>query len=273
MNIKIVFKSTKEQARVLARDLANRLRSYGAVAWTEDEVPPDAGARPDVVVILGGDGTILRAARQYGPQEIPILGVNLGQVGFLAELRAEDLDQYLPRLLARDYTVQERLMLKVTIMPAGGSPVSYLGLNDAVLRAETARVVEISVEINGEPLGLFRGDGLIVATPTGSTGYSLAAGGPVILTEVEALLLTPINSFSLSSCPLVMPADSVIRMQVTGLRKAGLTVDGQVEVSMEPGEMVEITRADTVARLVKMKDKTLAEALGARLRRGEGSLA
>ena len=267
MNVEIAFKSGREETRKLACDIAGRLRGWGATAWMEGEAPPGEGVKPDVIVVLGGDGTILRAARQYAAQNLPLLGVNLGQLGFLAELNVGDLDEYLPRLLDGKYTVRDRLMLQVSVKPAGGTPVVHLGLNDAVLRAETARVVEMLLRIDGGEMGVVRGDGFIVATPTGSTGYSLAAGGSIVWPEMEALLLTPINSFSLSSRPLVVPADMTVELEITGKRNVGLTIDGQIETSLFPGDVIEVKHADVKVRMIRMKDRTWAEVLDARLRR------
>ncbi len=267
MNVEIAFKSGREETRILACDISSKLQQAGARVWMEGEAPPLEGIKPDVVVVLGGDGTILRAARQYAGKKIPLLGVNLGQLGFLAELQVEDLDEYLPRLVARDFTIQERLMLQVTAKPSAGTAVSCLGLNDAVLRADTARVVEMSISINGEEMGVVRGDGFIVATPTGSTGYSLAAGGPIAWPEMEALLLTPIASFSLYSRPLVVPASMVVELKITGKRKICLTVDGQIETLLFPGDSVEVGCAETKVKLVRMKERTWAQTLEARLRR------
>ena len=202
---------------------------------------------------IGGDGTILRAAREYAPQGVPLLGINLGKVGFLAELEVDEFDAHFERLLAGDYQLEERLMLQVDVHRSGTTINSHLVLNDAVIRTGTARVVELEVTVDEYYYGNCRGDGVICASPTGSTGYSLAAGGPVLLPVLDNMVLTPICPFSPTMRPLVVEANRSICISLPGPRTAILTLDGQKEVSLVPGDVVEVTGAAARTRLVKFK--------------------
>lgn len=255
MKVGIIVNNRKEESRILAREIVRELREHGASAWVEGEGHQDTRDQADIIIVLGGDGTMLRAAREYAPRGIPLVGVNLGQVGFLAELEAGEIKEYLTSLLAGVYRLEERLMLKVLVKKPGEPVQSYLGLNDAVIRAQAVRVVSLRIAVNGSPAGFYRGDGVICSTPTGSTGYSLAAGGPVVVPGLDALVITPINPFAMSARPLVVSSDRDIIISPTGFRPVLLTVDGQVEIPLSCGDTVELTGATVKTRLVKFKDE------------------
>lgn len=254
MKIGVALNLNKTSSISLARELAQKMRNYGVSVWTEAE--SKNGSRPwsaDVIIVLGGDGTILRAAREYAPQGIPLLGINLGKVGFLAELEVDEIEAHFDRLIAGDYLLEERLMLQVDVHRSGMTIGSYLALNDAVIRTGTARVVELEVTVDEYYYGNCRGDGVICATPTGSTGYSMAAGGPVLWPVLDNIVLTPICPFSPTMKPLVVEARRSILVSLPGPRTAILTLDGQKEVSLVPGDEVEVTGAAVRTRLIKFK--------------------
>jgi NAD+ kinase len=209
-----------------------------------------SGVDADVVLSFGGDGTILSIARRLGGGTVPILGVNLGRKGFLAELRADDLEVGIDALVAGDYRVSRRTMLDVSASFGPCGPA----LNDAVInRGALSRMLSLEVLIDGELVAHIDGDGLIIATPTGSTAYSLSAGGPLVAPEVDAILIVPICPHSLSTRPIVVDASRSIHIRVVdGGREAHLTMDGQVDWPLEAGAEVKVRRADAPALLVEL---------------------
>jgi NAD+ kinase len=227
-------------------NIAARRALPGLRAWFARRgvsvLPPARLARADVVVVLGGDGTLLAAARRAAPAGIPVLGVNLGRLGFLAACDVRTVEKTLASLLADKLVLSRRLMLEAT--PPGGRPA--LALNDVVVRSRNAaRVIVLSARMDGEYLGSFVGDGVIVATPTGSTAYSLAASGPIVQPEVDLLLLTPICSHSLTQRPIVLPPASRLEITLTdeGWTEALLSLDGQSAFPLKAGQTVTLNRA------------------------------
>ena len=226
---------------------------------------PDLGAaasdrirRADMLVVFGGDGTILHAARQAAPEGIPILGVNLGGFGFLAEVQDRAVDDALLRVLAGDYRVDERMMLQGQVCRGSGAGErvvrEVLALNDVVVtKSGYARLLRIRTDINEDHLATHLADGLIVATPTGSTAYSLSAGGPILYPDLEAIVLTPICAHTLNARAVVLSADEAItiRVEPTGAPSV-LTVDGQEGAPLEPDDVVRVARAPCRTRLVRL---------------------
>lgn len=206
---------------------------------------------PDAVLTLGGDGTLLRGAQYACRWRAPLLGINLGHLGFLAEAEPDTLQNALARLLAGDYTLEERSMLTVT-----GPTGQRLSLNDVVIsRGDCARLITVETLVDGESSGRCVADGLIVATPTGSTGYSLSAGGPIIAPGVDCMVITPICAHSLQHRPVVVPGNAHVRllMQDGGDGRATLQVDGQSCGTVCGGEAVDIARAAFGVRLIRLK--------------------
>jgi len=259
-----ILKPDKSQAGLLLEQLAAWLRERGhtAVVTTEDQVAP-AGAEVvpedqfgdaiDLAVALGGDGTMLRASRLVADQGRPVLGINLGQLGFLAGFAPEEAVAHLDAALAGRLARTQRMRLAVTFTRAGASPVVRYALNDAVLhQGAMARLVEMDAFVDGEFVAAYRADGLIVATPTGSTAYNMAAGGPIVVPGQAAMALTPICAHSLTNRPLVISASSTIRLTLgADVRGVLLTVDAQWAHSFMAGDVVEITAA--AAPLVMFK--------------------
>lgn len=265
--IGFILKPDKSRAGVLLDDLVPWVRAQGhtAVVTTEDQVGP-AGAEIvpddqlaqacDLVVVLGGDGTMLRAARLVADAGRPVLGINLGQLGFLTGFAPEEARASLTAALAGELAISERMRLAVTFQRTGGAaPIALTALNDAVIhQGAMARLVEIDVHIDGELVADYRADGLIVATPTGSTAYNMAAGGPILIPGQAAMALTPICAHSLTNRPLVVPARSKIRFQLSEeSRGVVLTVDGQWAHSFGPGDIAEMTSAAMPLRLFAAK--------------------
>lgn len=230
-------------------------------------------AAPELMLVLGGDGTFLSAARMMAPIGVPLLGVDLGGFGFLAEEEPDRALAQIDRLLAGDFEVEERMMLGVELIRDEQVRARFIGLNDAVMATGAfRRLVRLDLRVNGQPAGRFAADGLIIATPTGSTGYSLSAGGPIVEPTVEAMLITTICSHTLSSRPIVVRVDSLLEVVVEPERvpgDLGLTVDGQETVDLLPADVVRVSRASFNARLVQLGRRTFYDRLHAKLRWGE----
>lgn len=227
----------------------SRVEGVGAIA--EDQT--DIGC--ELVCVLGGDGTILRGAELSRGSGVPLLGVNLGHVGFLAEAERDDLDATVERICARDYTVEERLTLEVTVRRDGATVFSSWALNDvSVEKAARERMLELTVEIDGRPLSTWGCDGVVVATPTGSTAYAFSAGGPVVWPDVEALLLVPISAHALFARPVVVGPRSHLAVQLLADSDASavLWCDGRRAVSLPPGAQVEVQRSEQPVRLARL---------------------
>lgn len=259
------------EAQRLAQEAEAGLQALGAAvwlcsAWDDAEVARRAG-EADLLITFGGDGTIVRTARTTAGRNLPILGVNLGRLGFLAELQPWELPDKLPALIEGKYWLEERLMLHAEVKRAQRSVQSFEALNDIVVsRGRIARVVRIEAHVDGEYLTTYVADGVIVATPTGSTAYSLAAGGPILAPQLSNILLTPIAPHLTVAQTLVLPATVQVHLMLNTEYEATLTVDGQVDVPLNNGDEVFVTCSPHLARFVRMKNhgyfyRTLLERL------------
>ena len=222
----------------------------------------------DFVISLGGDGTVLYAARNASKYGIPVFPVNLGEFGFIASVQPEDWKKELKIFLDGNAVFEERSMLKVEVIRNGKKVYSSLSLNDAVVSAERGvSTIMLSVKRNSLPLCRLKADGLIAATPTGSTAYSAAAGGPIVSPEVEAFVLTPLNSFSLSSRPIVLSPDSKLEISIEKSRIKGicLTVDGQEPFALNYGDIITIIMNKKKALLVAGSEEKFYNALRSKL--------
>jgi NAD+ kinase len=226
----------------------------------------------DLLVVLGGDGTLLSAARMIYPLALPILGVNFGSLGFLAVTTVETMFQTLERVLAGEGRREPRMMLRASTVDAQGREMQCVhGLNDLVVREAGGRAVQIEPVLAGSLLGVFRADGVIVATPTGSTAYSLSAGGPIVEPTLNALIATPICPHTLSIRPLVFPAGQTVEFRVQPPEtEVVLTVDGQVTLDFRPGYAVRVRRAQRPIHFLQVEERTFYEVLRAKLRWGGG---
>jgi NAD+ kinase len=267
--ILVVAHAGRPAAVVAARTVCRRLLDSGLgvraskqeaadidVAEVEIVAEGDLPAQDcELVVVIGGDGTILRGAELARPTQTPLLGVNLGHVGFLAEAEHDDLDVTVDRVVERSYEVEERLTVDVSVYLDGDLIAEGWALNDAsVEKAARERMVDLVVEVDGRPLSRWAGDGVVCATPTGSTAYSFSAGGPIVWPEVEALLLAPISAHALFARPLVVSPDSVLAVEVqadtTG--SAVLWCDGRRTVDLPRGARVEVRRGLYAVRLARL---------------------
>ncbi len=229
-------------------------------------------AKADLVVVLGGDGTMLNAARLVEEHGVPILGVNVGGLGFLTEVTVDQLGPALERVFAKDFYLDERMMLRARLHRHGEHVAHATVLNDVVVSKGTlARMVEIQITIDGRLVTSLRGDGLIVSTPTGSTAYSLSAGGPIIHPAVQAMILTPICPHTLAHRPLLIPSNGSLEVTLTSQDEGAMTTfDGQVGVAMTQGDTVVIGTSDHRTKLIRFPDRTYYDVLRRKLKWGDG---
>ena len=226
----------------------------------------------DVLLVLGGDGTILSAARLAAERGIPILGVNMGGLGFLTEVRLDNLYPSLDRVFANDFVLDERLMLATHIHRHGETVARGVVLNDIVISKGTlARMIDLQIAIDGQFVTNLRGDGLIIGTPTGSTAYSLSAGGPIMNPGVQALILTPICPHTLTHRPLIVPGNVVVEVTLTSQNEGSMvTLDGQVGVAIIQGDTAVIQASDHQTRLIRFPESHYYEVLRGKLKWGHG---
>lgn len=235
------------------------------------EVEPDelAGSA-DLVLVLGGDGTMIATARLIGDEEVPVLGVNYGGLGYLTEFRIEELYDALEMILAGNYRLDKRVMLAVELHRQDQVVTRNSVLNDVVInKSALARIIEIEAYLNTQYVSSFRADGLIVSTPTGSTAYNLSAGGPVIFPSMNAVVITPICPFTLSNRPLVVPDDAVIELLMkTANEEVSLTLDGQVGFPLTVDDRVVIQKSRTTFNLIQPSNRNYFDVLRDKLRWG-----
>ena len=226
----------------------------------------------DLVVVLGGDGTLLSTARLLGERSVPIVGVNLGSLGFLTEITVDELYATLETCLAGEHRLSERMMLRAVVEREGEEIANHLVLNDVVInKGALARIVDLETMVNGYKLTTYKADGLIISTPTGSTGYTLSSGGPIIHPAMHCFVLTPICPHTLTNRPLVVSDDSMVMVTVRSLpdEEVYLTLDGQVGVELQCGDQIQVRRARHAAQLVMSSEKDYFAILRTKLKWGE----
>jgi len=281
--IGIVSRPRQEDVAAVVPKLISWLESRGLSVFYDEETAAclASSARQrtreaiatsvDLMIVLGGDGTLLAAARSLGDHAVPILPVNLGGLGFLTSVTVTDLYPILEEVLDNRSRVSERTLLEAQIVRGGAVVERHRALNDAVLnKGALARIIDLNLFVNTEFVCLFKADGLIISTPTGSTAYSMAAGGPIVHPKVPAFIVTPICSHTLTNRPLAIPDTS--RIEITfraGEEPVFLTLDGQVGRELARGDSVVIVKTPTALRLVRPERKTYYEILRSKLKWGE----
>ncbi len=228
----------------------------------------EVGANCDMLISMGGDGTMLAASRAAVPHGTPILGINLGSLGFLTQQHHDQVTAALDSVAAGNYRIEERMLLKTEI--SGASNPLPCSLNDIVVsNAPVSRVIDINLKVNGEDVATYTADGLIIATPTGSTAYSLAVGGPIMHPKMSAIIAAPISPFSLTIRPIVFDASDVLQLRVTNeKRQSTLTLDGQVMITLHNREIITVTRAKQHAKFVVLPDTSFYSVLRSKLHWG-----
>lgn len=244
------------------------------VFWDDQDDPPCESRPPqgplDLVVVLGGDGTLLKAVRLYGRDQAPVLGINLGGLGFLTEIALDDLFPLFDKIIQGDYQTETRMILTARIVREGEDLPSIPFLNDVVInKGALARIIDLETNINGQFLTSYRGDGLIVATPTGSTAYNLAAGGPILHPSLKTIIITPICPFTLTNRPIIIQDDAVIDIRLgSKAKEVWLTYDGQVGYPLKTGDLVRVQKAEKSIQLIKTPYKNYFEILRTKLKWG-----
>lgn len=266
------LRTLRETAETLGVDLVLGPESRSVI--DSEDLPGLEGREADLdaLLTLGGDGTLLRGARIAGPRGVPLLGCNMGRLGFLTAVPREELDEALRRLVTGRYEVQERMALQVQVLPPGDeSSSSYYAVNDAVVhKSGFARLITLRVWADGEEVGEYSADGIVLATATGSTAYSLSAGGPVLSPDLDALVATPICPHTLAVRSLVLSGDCRIQVQaLAGGEETVVTVDGQQGSRLTEDHLVEVRRSEAPLRLVRFPERTFFTVLRRKLGWGD----
>jgi len=267
----LVINSRKDDVQSVVRSILDLTESRGIETISLDfsnHASPENLTGVDLAISLGGDGTLLSCARMLAPLGVPILAVNMGEFGFITEVSKSELRDTWEKLLQGRLGVSERLMLSVEVERQGTASASFLGLNEAVIGIKgISRMIRLKIFMSDTYMGRYRADGVIVATPTGSTAYSMAAGGPILHPEMEAFILTPICPFTLSNRPTVVPANEILRVEVEEPQKveAVLTIDGQESFLLQPRDCILIRRAPFKARIVHTDRRSFYEVLRTKL--------
>ncbi len=279
----IVCKPNREELKRLLPELVAWLCEHGYAVVLDREGAAYTDAAPSVnraelparspalVIVLGGDGTLLAAARIFATVGTPILSVNLGFLGFLTEVRLADLYATLENWCTSCHSLDERAMLHAVLWRAGSEHASFEALNEIVVsKGDIARMGEFAVELDGRSVARFRADGVIVSTPTGSTAYTLAANGPILTPDVDAMVVTPICPHLLTLRPIVVPGSASLTVRVEGVPNVALlTVDGQQGVELRRGDEVRCCRSSHTVKLVRLGDSGFFDALRSKLSWGE----
>ena len=286
--IGVVAKKNKPEAVAIAKNLVEWLLQKKIKVYIEEEIGkilsstlPEAHwksiKREDIptdlemIVVLGGDGTLLSVARQVWNKKIPILGVNLGGLGFLTEITLDELYSVLERVIRGDFEIDEREVLNVCVIRRGEQIAEFVVLNDAVVnKGALARIIDLETTINGEYLSTFRSDGLIISTPTGSTAYNLSAGGPIVYPSLHTIIITPICPHTLTIRPIIIPDDVKIRTLLKSRdEEVTLTLDGQQGFTLKFEDVVEVGKAEGRILLIKSPYRRYFELLREKLKWGE----
>src|SRR5450631_1557213 len=282
-NVAIFAKVHDPRCLGIASDLINWLEEKGCTPLPEAQLTLQLGYpkalteaeirnQAELVVVLGGDGTLISVPRLFSGRDVPILGVNLGSLGFLTEITVEELYTRLEKCLEGNPRVSERMMLEVTLHREGQEIEKCHVLNDMVInKGALARIVDLETKVNRHFLTTYKADGLIVSTPTGSTGYSLSAGGPIIHPQMSCIVITPICPHTLTNRPIVITDDSLICITVTSSfdEKVYLTLDGQVGCELQEGDSVKVHKASTTTALVVSRKRDYFEVIRTKLKWGE----
>ena len=259
------------------RETANRIQNYlvekhqkctvitkeDGTVWKEDEIPGDA----DCMIVLGGDGTMLRAARDTKESQIPMIGVNVGTLGFMTEVEPENLEEALDKLIHEEYELECRMMLHGCIVKKSGEELEDWALNDVTIsRSGSLKIVKLNIYVNGQLLCTYHADGMIVTTPTGSTGYNLSAGGPIVNPIAKLIMLTPICAHTLNSRSIVLSAEDVVEIEIPLGRQGQVqqleaNFDGSNPVIMETGDRIRIFRSNKTTQIIKLGKASFLDVL------------
>ena len=266
----LITNAGKDPDQIYTKRIAEYIRIHGGNAVCVDGEKPVAeqvsGPQPDCVLVLGGDGTLLRAARNMMDKDIPLLGINLGTLGYLAEVESSNLEAALDQLLRDDFTREERMMLVGRVDKQGVSEENY-ALNDIVIsRCGTLQILTFQIYVNGQFLNSYSADGIIVATPTGSTGYNMSAGGPIVEPCARLLLLTPICPHTLNTRSIILAPEDEIRIEIPQGRDGQMQTveanfDGSHKITLQTGDHIEIRKAVKTTGILKLNTESFLAVL------------
>jgi NAD+ kinase len=269
----ILYHPKIQPALTQAKEVGDFLAGRGVSVWRcsawEGEQAKAQLNGTELILTIGGDGTILRAAQVAFPAEIPIIGINLGRLGFMTELSAEEAKEKLPALLEGGGWVDERAILEAELKPAESEPVTtFHALNDVVVaRGAVARVVYVEAAVDGQALTTYKGDGVMVATATGSTGYSLAAGGPILHPRSKDFLLLPVVPHLSPPYPMVLPATAVVSLRLATTHQATLGIDGHINLPLSSGAVITVKQSSRVGRFLRVRpEASFYASLGQKLK-------
>jgi NAD+ kinase len=279
--IGIIFKKQDARVRGIAADIVPWLQLRGVEVFVDraaaDQCPASASCAPpeelvgkvEIVCVFGGDGTLLYAARLIGAKGVPIIGINLGSLGFLTEVKLDEMHVAFEGLLSGEYRLEERMLLNVEVVRNDSVIAQYLALNDAVInKGALARIIDLEVSVNSQPVLYARADGLIISTPTGSTAYSLAAGGPILYPTLDAFIIAPICPHALANRPVVIPDRDTVGVCLRHGTDVMLTVDGQVGMPLQQQDYLSVRRAHSTLKLALPFGSTFFKLLREKLRWG-----
>ncbi len=272
-SILFVVNPNRNDAQVAAEELTKILRDHGFHCYLDSEVgiadlshaSPEDLVKVEIAIVLGGDGTMLRAAESVRGRNIPILGVNLGRVGFLAEVEKPTISEIATAVVNGNYIVDERLVLAYAVLRDGKEVSTGWALNEVTIERSETTMVELFVQIDDRPLSRWGCDGLICSTPTGSTAYAFSAGGPVVWPEVQALVVLPISAHALFSKPMVVSAQSTVVIDVES-SKALLSADSRRKFALVKGDRIVMTRDEETVRLAHLREILFTDRLVAKFK-------
>ena len=278
--IGIIAKKCEPQAVKAVRDLLRRLKKKKCEFFIEREMASalkvkgcrleDIPKKSDMILVFGGDGTLLSVARLVGSLGVPILGINLGSLGFITELGRDELDDNIDMIFDNDCCFEERIMLLTDVFRQGKRMFRHDALNDVVLnKSSLARMFDFDISIDSQYVSTFSADGLIVSTPTGSTAHSLSAGGPILYPTLESFLLTPICPHTLTSRPIVLPDTFTLEVKIISGDDVNLTLDGQTGYPLKVKDRIRIRKADYKTKFVVLHDRDYFQILRTKLKWGE----
>lgn len=259
LRLALTSRSDGEGVEIVRSSLISFIQSQPGVKLSVFGTPDElklGRTKADLVIVLGGDGTILRTCRQLGAHQRPLIGVNMGRLGFLADLSPNEFQTKFSKFLAREYQVVNHLMFECRLIRADRTQQRYLGLNEVAVHAGSAlRILHIDLSINGEHVTTYRCDGLIISTPIGSTAHSLSAGGPIIRQDLQAFVITPVCPHTLTNRPLVDRADCQFTLTSPEFPDGStLVIDGQVKEPLRAGDRIEVRKASVCCQLARLPD-------------------
>lgn len=265
--------------------LAKQLHQYGCTVFMDEVFQERLGSqnnivyrhreqlldKVDLLITLGGDGTLLRAAKSASVQNVPILGINIGHLGYLSELEVEDIEKYLKQIISGEYSCDIRMLLHVTVKKKSGEENSCLALNEVFVSKESiGTMIQTDIYGDGFFINSYCGDGVIIATPTGSTAYSLSSGGPVLEPQIQNILITPISPHALSARPIVMSADRKITVKVNTNKTTYVVCDGEPLAKASKDDLIEVERSEHMLSLIRVKNRGFYDILRVKLNERRG---